>query len=145
MSDEDSLRRIPNKIRPHRSLYVTISSAQAQQSNSILYCFPRDYCIICTLAFTLLLFCPPVHIDLTPFPGQKLLASSKLVPCCVQFLQCLQETISTLSLPLRHLVFFRSPLVGGAPPATNHCPYTYKNTLHRLQQCTWRLLHGWWQ
>ncbi len=57
---------------------------------------------------------PPVNIDLTLFPGQ-LLASSKLFPCCVQYFQRLL-TLPTLSLPLWPLVFFPSPLVGGAPP-----------------------------
>jgi hypothetical protein len=56
---------------------------------------------------------PPMHIDLTLFP--QLLASSKLFTCCVQYLQRLLN-LPTLSLPLLPLVFFPSPLVGGAPP-----------------------------
>jgi len=39
---EDSSRRTPNKFVWPRSLYVTISSAPALQSNSMRYCFPRD-------------------------------------------------------------------------------------------------------
>jgi shikimate 5-dehydrogenase len=42
---------------------------------------------------------PPVHIDLPPLPGQ-LLASSKVFPCCKQYLQRLQRTVPTLSFPL---------------------------------------------
>ena len=66
---------------------------------------------------------PPVHIDLAYFPGQ-ILAFLKLFPCCKQYLQRL-FSLSTLSLPLWHLVFILS-LVGDAPPTI--VPSTTKPT-----------------
>jgi hypothetical protein len=57
---------------------------------------------------------PPVHTDQPPLPGQ-LLASSKLLPCCAQYLQRQQRTVPSLSFPCWRF-FPSSPLVGGAPP-----------------------------
>ena len=59
---------------------------------------------------------PPMHNDLPPLPGQ-LLASSKLLPCCTQYLQRLLWCTFPIpaSFPCRHF-FPSSPLVGGAPP-----------------------------
>ena len=88
---------------------------------------------------------PPMYIDLGPLPGQ-ILASSKLLPCCVQYLQRLGWTTPTPSFPLWCLVFFHlPPLVGGAPPIIVP-PTTNNHTYSRLQQCAWQLLQGsWWQ
>jgi hypothetical protein len=82
---------------------------------------------------------PPMHIDLTLLPGQ-LLASSKLFPCCVQYLA--PPNSSNLVLATLAFSFLSVPPSWWCSP--NHCP-SNNNTYHRLQQCAWELLHGWWQ